>query len=273
MRGKIKIEPGYENLFGFIDPQRPFESVSEYFGFPLGRDQRRRSKVTRKLLRSDDGEEVGVFFKLYGYRRLRRALSRLLKPTRSQAEIVNLKFFHELGIPACEPLLQGVYLNAVGMPRNCMLITKEVKKAQQLDLFIQKLHASDQSNSAKKDMIYQILGSLAHNLRKIHQENFCHDDFKWRNILVRRAVQDASRIEVFWIDCPNGYFDKSERRYLSHGKIKDLAAMDYDAQKYLSRAERMIFLSMYSGYGEGSAQLDDLAEKVSRYRRLRYDDN
>lgn len=273
MRGSVNIEPGNEELLSFMDPARPFESLSEYFGYPLGKHQRRRSKVACKELSGRDGEKVVVYFKLYGYRRLKRALSRIFKPTRSQSEIANLKFFHQLGIPACEPVLQGVYRNVFGIARNCMLITREVTGTEQLDDFIGSLEASDDAPDLKADIRRQILTSLAENLKKIHDQKFYHDDFKWRNILVRRTGGRGEVAEVFWIDCPNGYFDRTGGIRGRHGVIKDLATMDYDARKHVSRDERMMFLSLYSGHAPGSPELIQLFDEMVEYRKLKIDDD
>lgn len=269
----MNIEPGNEELLSFVDPERPFESLSEYFGFPLGKHQRRRSKVTRKELTGPEGQKVAVYFKLYGYRRLKRALSRMFKPTRSQSEIANLKFFHQLGISACEPIVQGVYRNAFGIARNCMLMTREVTGTMQLDDFIDALEASDTPTELKADIRRQILTCLARDLKKIHDRRFYHDDFKWRNILVRRTGASGETAEVFWIDCPNGYFDRTGGIRGKHGTIKDLATCDYDARKRATFEERMLFLSLYSGYDLDSPDLAALAEEVVAYRKLKIDDD
>lgn len=273
MRGSINIEPGNESFLSFMDPARPFESTSEHFGYPLGKDQRRRSKVTCKELTSTDGEKVVVYFKLYGYRRLKRALSRVFKPTRSQSEIANLKFFHQLGIPACEPILQGVYRNIFGIARNCMLITREVSGSQQLDDFIDTLEAGEDIADLKQDIRRQILESVALNLRKIHQNKFYHDDMKWRNVLVRRVGLHGEKVEVFWIDCPNGYFDRTGGLRAKHGMIKDLATWDYDACKRSSEEERRYFLSVYSGLQIDSPEFEELLNEVVDYRQLKIDDD
>jgi len=264
MRGTVKIEKGYEELFQFADSKRKFESISEYFGFPLGPDQRRRSKVSKKELTDNEGRPVSVYFKLYGYRRLKRALSRIFKPTRSQSEIKNLKFFHQLGIPACTPILQGEYRNIFGIARNCMIITKEIEGSIQLDQFITQLNASDEPEAIKASIRKQIIHSTATNLKKIHDHHFFHDDYKWRNILIKRTGTET--VEVFWIDCPNGYFTKNKIRK-NHGIIKDLACIDHGATGVIDKQERELFLSTYSGLPSTSPEFKSLAQQVVTYRQ------
>ena len=267
MRETVHIEPEYRHLFAFVDEKRPFESISEHFGFKLGKDQRRRAKVVRGELEGPDGGKVAVYFKLYGYRRLRRALSRVFKPTRSKSEFANLKLLHSLGIPACVPVVQGEYRNALGIARNCMIITREVSGSMQLDQFIDALEAGEEDASLKRDLRRQIIESVAANLRKIHGHGFYHDDLKWRNILVRRAGERGERVEVFWIDCPNGYSDHTGGFRGRHGRIKDLATMDHPACGRCPIRERLLFLSVYTGLAPGDPKLRELATRVVDYRR------
>lgn len=272
MRGRVHIESKDKELLSFVDEKRPFESISEFFGFKLGKDQRRRAKFVRKELDAPDGGKVAVYFKLYGYRRLRRALSRVMKPTRSKSEFANLKFFHELGIPACEPMAQGDYRHWFGVPRNCMIITREVTGSKQLDQFIEELDASDAPESLKVDLRRQIIESIAANLKKIHDRNFFHDDLKWRNVLVRRVGERDERVEVFWIDCPNGYFDRTGGLRSKHGVIKDVATLDHLAWRNCTDEERMYFLSLYTGFSLDDPQLKEFGRKVVEYRMSRLDD-
>lgn len=269
VREKIQVAPGYEKLMPFIDERHPFESVCEYFGFELGKEQRHRSKVVRRVLDDADGGQVPVYFKLYGYNRLRRSLPRCFKPSRSRAEYVNLSFFHELGIPACELVAQGEYRNALGIISNCMIITREVEDSVQLDQFIDQLESGDDSEETKRGIRRQIMRSLAANLRKIHGRRFYHDDLKWRNVLVRRA---GDAVETFWIDCPNGYFDRFMGLRSKYGTIKDIATLDHLAWRNCTNEERMYFLSCYSGLALDDPALEDMGRKVVDYRKWKLDD-
>ena len=94
---------------------------------------------------------------------MKRALSRVFKSTRSKAEFRNLKFFHQLGIPACEPMVQGEYRNNLGIARNCMIITKEIPGTKQLNHFIRDLEAGDESQALKDSLRRQIIESVAKN--------------------------------------------------------------------------------------------------------------
>jgi len=272
VRESIHVEPEFKELMPFIEPRHPFESASQFFGFELGKHQRRRSKFVRKELERPDGSKVVVYFKLYGYRRLKRALSRIFKPTRSKSEFANLKFFHELGIPACVPMAQGEYRNFFGIARNCMIITEEVTGTTQLDHFIAELESSDEPEDLKKSLRKQIIESIAENLRKIHDQQFYHDDLKWRNVLVRRVGEKGEKVEVYWIDCPNGYFDKTGGMRGQHGVVKDVATLDHLAWRNCPLEERMYFLSCYTGMNLDDPKLQEFADQVVDYRKRKLDD-
>ena len=272
MRESLRIEEKHRKLFSFVDEKRPFESVSEYFGIKLGKDQRVRSQVVKGVLCDPELGDIPVYFKLYGYRKLRRGLSRMMKQTRSKGEFANLNFFHKLGIPACEPIARGEYRNVLGIPRNCMIITREITGAKQLDHFIRDLEADSLPDDIKMGIRRQIIESLAAGARKIHSENFYHDDLKWRNILVRHSAGDDHTVEVFWIDCPNGYFDQTGGLRKKHGVIKDVATLDHLAWRNCSEEERKYFISCYLGCSMESAELAEFANDVVEYRKLKLDD-
>ncbi len=266
MRSAFHIEPDYEELFHFVDASRSFESASEYFGFPIGEGQFQRSQFVCRELAAPDGDKVTVYFKLYGYGNFRRALSRFFKSARSKAEKRNLQFFNKLGIPACEPIAQGEVRTAWGLLTNCILVTREVTGSEQLDVFMDKLDASNESQSVKDDLRRQIIESIAKNLKKIHDRHFYHTDLKWRNVLVRRVGEQNEKVEVYWIDCPNGYFDRTRFLRRKHGVIKDIATLDHVAYKRCSSQERLHFLSVYTGLPLDDPDLKIFADEVLAYR-------
>ena len=272
MRGTLYVEQGYEKLVSFVDEKHPFESVCEFFGFQKDDIPRRRSNVVRSVLPNPDGEDVPVYFKLYGYRRFRRYMSRTLKGSRSKGEFRNLRFFRELGIPACEPLVQGEYRNALGLVMNCMIITREIVGTERLDRFIPKLEAGPDSEEMKCGIRRQIIESLAKNVAKMHARGFYHEDMKWRNVLVRRVGDGGTEVETFWIDCPNGYFDRTGGLRRKHGVVKDVATLDHVAWKTCTDEERRYFLSCYLGAPEESEEVQRFGDEVVAYRKRRLDD-
>lgn len=272
MANKLYIVPGYEKFLPPIDGSRPLHGICEHFGLTLGEGTNKRSRPVRKVLKDPDGSTMTVFLKLYGYGRLRRSLSRMAKPSRSCTEMRNLRFFRELGIPACEVIAQGEIRNRFGIIRNCLIITREIPGCRPLDVFIDELESSDEDIDIKADLRRQILISLVTNLRLIHQHGFYHKDLHWRNILVRRVGDRGENAELFWIDCPSGYFDRTGGLCRNHGVVRDLATLDHMACQKCSTEERLHFLSEYVGKAPDDPELVELGRQVVDYRKRKFDD-
>ena len=68
---------------------------------------------------------------------------------------------------------------------------------------------------------------------------FAHNDFKWRNMVVTKAVLPTA----YFIDCPVGRFWWEP--FLQHCMIKDIAGTDTVAKLILSRAQRLRFYWQY----------------------------
>lgn len=253
----------------FVDERHPFESTSEFFGISLDSPQRTRSQVVHRVLEGGDGEKVPVFFKLYGYRALKRRLARIFKDGRAKAEFSNLSFFRSLGIPACEPMLWGEYRTSLGLLQNCMIVTREVPDTIQLDQYIEGLRDTDEPTELKQQIHRQIIGQIAVNLKKIHDQHFFHDDLKWRNILVRRSGENA---ETFWIDCPSGYVDKTGGMRQKHGEVKDIATWEYLANRYFTAEEVMHFIKNYLGADASEQEAETLLSEVVAYRKRKLED-
>lgn len=266
------MEESYKRMMSFVDSEHPFESVCEFFGFRMDDRPGRRSKVVKSVLPNPDGEDVPVYFKLYGYGSFRRSASRMLKKSRSAGEFANLKFFRELGIPACEPMIQGEYRSGWGLLKNCLIVTREIEGTERLDRFIPELEAGSDPEEVKQSIRRQIIESLAASARKIHGRQFYHEDLKWRNVLVRRVGEEGKEVEVFWIDCPNGYFDRTGGLRRKHGVVKDVATLDHLAWRNCTDEERRYFLSCYLGVPEDSEEIKRFGEQVVAYRKRRLDD-
>ena len=92
-----------------------------------------------------------------------------------------------------------------------------------------------------RNWMSQVIRQVAHSARTMHEHGFIHTDLKWRNILVTQDEQ----AEVTLIDCPAG--EKPLKPFLERGKIKDLACLDKQGKRHLSRTQRMKFYQLYTG--------------------------
>jgi len=93
-----------------------------------------------------------------------------------------------------------------------------------------------------KNWLNKIIKQLASYTKKIHDNNFIHNDLKWRNILV---TLDLDNPKLYFIDCPCG--SKRFGPLLARGKIKDLACLDKVAKYTLNNKDRLKFYKQYIG--------------------------
>jgi tRNA A-37 threonylcarbamoyl transferase component Bud32 len=76
----------------------------------------------------------------------------------------------------------------------------------------------------------------------MHRYQFCHNDLKWRNVLVSG---DESTPKITLIDCPSGRF--WWKPFFEYRRIKDLACLDKVAKNLLRRSQRLKFYCHYQG--------------------------
>ena len=85
-----------------------------------------------------------------------------------------------------------------------------------------------------------VSNQVADIARTLHEHSFCHNDLKWRNILVTLEADDP---RVYLIDCPEG--QRWPAPLLQRRIIKDLACLDKVAKYQLSRTQRLRFFKDY----------------------------
>jgi tRNA A-37 threonylcarbamoyl transferase component Bud32 len=190
----------------------------------------------------DSGKSTQAYVKIYAHRK--HPLQRYLRKGRSQTEVRNLLFFRSLGISTPRVLAWGEKRNAIGRIVQEFIITEAVAATQQLDEFV-PAYCRDAGNAMHSSMRMQIAEQLGQWTRAMHDANFVHEDLKWRNVLARRS---ETGVELFWIDCPKGYFAKPGAT-LERKKLKDCATLDKIARIRCSKEERQTFIKAYLGQG------------------------
>ncbi len=191
----------------------------------------------------------GVGYYVKRYRSGGKWLRRWLGSSRARAEWQNLRLFHELGIPT-PPLIAFGEQRGLHGERRGVLVLRE--QADTVDLAT--LARSGCPELKSRSWVQRVGRQVADAVRKLHSNNFCHNDLKWRNILVTRDAAPA----VYFIDCPGGRFWPSvlvKRRI-----IKDLACLDKLAKQHLSRTQRLRFYLSYAN----KAALDKRDKKIIR---------
>lgn len=176
--------------------------------------------------------------------------------SRCQVELRNIRWFTSQQIACGQLVAHGIETKNFRTQRG-VLITANVSNSKDL-----------QETAETRDGIFtdrhwriSVINQLAEITQRLHSQNFCHNDFQWRNILV---TQDLQSPRIFLIDCPFGR--KFTWPILNYRKIKDLGSLDEQARKHLSRTDRLRFYKRYRGI-ERLAKID---KKTIRTMLVRY---
>ena len=152
------------------------------------------------------------------------------------SEYNNLSLFHRLDIPAAKVVAYGQETIAWIVQRG-LLITEELTDCHDL-AEIADNHPKHLQNTQWLEMVSHQVADAA---RKMHQYQFAHSDFKWRNIMVSMNNESP---QIYLIDCPAGM--RWYRPFLEYRIIKDLACLDKRAKYELSPKQRLTFYKDYA---------------------------
>jgi tRNA A-37 threonylcarbamoyl transferase component Bud32 len=211
-----------------------------------------------------DGTELPVYIKLYAYSK--PPWQRWFRQSKSRNEVRNLLFFKSIHIPTPRIIAWGVRKNRLGLIREEFIITEAIPKTKMLDDYVTAA-CPDRSTCEFRKRRDSIIDQLSQWTRKMHESGFFHQDLKWRNILARTK---GTQVELFWIDCPKGYFSSFSIQQ-KHGRIKDCATLDKIARIRCTHKERRQFVAGYLKQAINSTEVETFSSKISRYRRNRFD--
>jgi tRNA A-37 threonylcarbamoyl transferase component Bud32 len=162
-----------------------------------------------------------------------RRLSKWLGKSRILGEWQNLVFFNRIGIASPPVVAYGE--TSTKNYRGCV-ITEEVENTVDLSV----LAETNAPQLRNKQWLNHVSQQIADAARKMHEQGFAHNDFKWRNILVTKEALPTA----YFIDCPVGRFWWGP--FLQHRIIKDIACMDKVAKFTLRRTQRLRFYLQYT---------------------------
>ncbi len=158
-----------------------------------------------------------------------------LGKARIRMEAKNQLWFNQIGLPAARVVAFGEEFFLSKTLRGA-LVTEGLKNTADLSW------TAEHKPQYFADRLWrnQVIQQLAEITRTLHQHRFCHNDLKWRNILV---TQDRVQPKLYLIDCPVGQtfcWPLLKRRI-----IKDLACLDKVAKYRMSRTQRLKFYLVY----------------------------
>lgn len=201
------------------------EKVFALSGTPVASDK--QSSVCRT-------EVAGRYFYVKRYHRA-TGLRSWVGRARIRLEARNLLWFSLIGLPAAEVVAYGEEHVLGRTLRGCLVTAEQVETN---DLAWVARHKPELCKNPQ--WVDAVVRQLAEITRALHARGFCHNDLKWRNILVTR---DALLPRLYLIDCPTG--QRWPGFLLRRRVVKDLACLDKMAKYHLSRAQRMRFFKLY----------------------------
>ena len=169
------------------------------------------------------------------YQRSGEGLSVLAILSKARREWSNLLTFSQWGLPAAQLAAYGEQPRWK-LPRKAVVITRGIDCAPDLA----QLYKENAAELRDPQWVRAVSSQVAHATRVMHQHNFAHNDWKWRNILVRNTPNGP---EMFMIDCPAG--QRWPWPFFEYRRVKDLACLDKIANKVLSRTQRLRFYLEY----------------------------
>jgi tRNA A-37 threonylcarbamoyl transferase component Bud32 len=261
MRDLLMVDPAFRRRFEELD----LDSAAAVLRF-LGGDAivGKNTVVAPATLRFRDGSVEQVFFKQYVFPM--PAWMFIGRRSKARREYENYAVFQQMDIPCPQALACGELRDGLGRLRRAFILTRAVPDAQTLIEFVQT-RCPGRATLASRMLRLDIITRFAPMVARMHRRNFFHNDLVWRNLLVSSAPQSTP--EVWWIDCPRGHFVWIKRHRL---QLKDLAALDKQASRNCTRAERLAFVKAYLGKRRLDADAKRLAREVLAYKRRRWRD-
>jgi tRNA A-37 threonylcarbamoyl transferase component Bud32 len=197
----------------------------------------------------------GKNYYLKKYNISRKLMQRYLGQSKVQTEWQNLLWFDELNIPVAKVAAYGQEKRGWVTHRG-VLITEELINTQDLVNIADNYHYLLEDRHWVRNVSHQV----ARAARILHQHQFAHNDFKWRNIMVDIK---ADFPQMYLIDCPSGM--KWFKPFLEFRIIKDLACLDKRAKYELSRTQRLAFYKDYAQCRKLSAKDKKRIRKIIQF--------
>jgi len=240
--------------FNGIDEQLP-EACRAFSSLESVWSLKGESITTSSLCSVDRVELDGKGYYIKRYRRGGEGLAEFVGISKAHREWQNLARFRHWQLPAASLVAYGEDPWWVA-PRRGVVVTAEVVGSIDLATL-----ANQQSSLFNNDAwVRQVCGQVAHASAVMHDHQFAHNDWKWRNILV---TGDESHPKIHLIDCPSGTFWWGP--LFEYRRIKDIACLDKIAQRMLSAEQRREFYRLYRGVAQLSVKDERDIQKVLRF--------
>lgn len=231
------------------EAQRAFSSLESVWALEG------ESITTSSLCSVDRVELDGKGYYIKRYRRAGEGISEFLGVSKAHREWANLTRFDEWQLSVAPLVAYGEDPWWI-VPRRGVVITAEVVGSVDL------ASMANQSSPLFRDeaWVKKVSQQVAHASSVMHQHQFAHNDWKWRNILV---TGDGTNPQIHLIDCPAGMFWWGP--FFEYRRIKDIACLDKVAKTILKPEQRREFYRLYRGGSTLDAKDERDMQKILRF--------
>jgi len=205
-----------------------------------------------------DGEVI--YFKRYVLKSRRPQFTYPL-PSKPIVENYGFNILKNINIPTLDVLAIGEHRH-YGRLLAGFIVTRGIEPSADLAGFAAE-QWYDMPEPLRSQTYLQISESIINQLKIAHENNFCHHDLKWRNILVQKT-EDGYK--TTWIDCP-----RAETMVLREKRriLVDIGSLARLAMSYLPVREQLRWLQRYVDVTQCRYTARELFVSVQRFLRSR----
>ena len=206
----------------------------------------------------DNGEVI--YFKRYVVNSRKPQFAYPL-PSKPVIENYGFNILKKIGIPTLDVLAIGERRH-FGQFIAGFIVTRSVESSLNLENFA-KEQWYDMPEPQRSQTYWQISESILQQLKIAHENNFCHKDLKWRNILVTKKEGSYT---TTWIDCPKAEVMRLRKKRRS---LMDIGALSRLAMSYLPIREQLRWLQRYIDITGCHYTTKELFRSTQRFLRSR----
>jgi len=223
----------------------------------------RTSDVATIRVPLGDGTHLEAYRKRYWYPGWKSPMKGLLRNTffgssRAAKEFCNLEVLNRLGCSLVRPIALGED-RTVRFLRRALILTESMRNTIALDRFL----ADPRETRCPVQRRRRLAAALGNWVRTLHDRGFCDRDFFARNILVHFA--EGERFAFSKIDSGAASFGKAQP---GSGRLfyRDLADLDRDVRRTVSRSDRLRFLLAYLATSGVDGEVRRLIRELAAFR-------
>ena len=200
-----------------------------------------------------------IYFKRYFYRKPKPQF--WMMPSKAVIEAWGYQQLRGMELTTPDVIAYGEF-RKFGRLYSAFIVSLEVPNTVDMEQFARDTWY-DMPEPKRSQTYLQISESILKQLKIAHENNFCHKDLKWRNILIQESPGGYT---TTWIDCPRA----SIMRFRTKRKILlDIGALARLAMSYIPVREQFRWLQRYVEVTQCPYTARELFTATQRFLRSR----